>query len=193
MEYSSNIETLATRLAPIVHFHPEEGEFCCFPSDAEKIYAEFRDNWDLFIEDRSPKKLLPKSPCYYEYWEDERLLQIRYWFWYRFNDFQPAPFNIGKHVGDWEHVEVRLYGSRSLEDAIWLLSNHYEARLVSLSKTLQGFPHEEAILKMNRSMSGQHWGLMQIIHRPTVTLGVTYDSFVTRLRTVEQFGIRKRI
>jgi hypothetical protein len=150
MEYLSDIEILAKRLAPIVHFHPEEGEFCCFASDAEEIYVEFRDNWELFIEDRSPKKLLPKSPCYYEYWEDERLLQIRYWFWYRFNDFQSAPFNIGKHVGDWEHVEIRLYGSRSLEDAIWLLSNHNEAKLASLSKTLHGFSREEAILNSEK-------------------------------------------
>ena len=134
---SSGIQSFARRFAPILHFHPEEGEFCCFPSDAEEVYATYHENWQQFTEDRSPTKLLPATPCYYEFWEDERLLQIRYWFWYRYNDFQGAPFNIGKHLGDWENVEVRLYESRRLEDAIWILSNHHEARLASQSKTFQ--------------------------------------------------------
>ncbi|MBY8997214.1 MAG: hypothetical protein KGD60_05740 [Candidatus Thorarchaeota archaeon] len=146
MEDSSDIHNLAKRYAPILHFHPEEGEFCCFPSDAEETYNAFHTNWDLFVEDRRPKELLSATPCYYEYWEDSKLTQIRYWFWFRYNDFPGAPLSIGKHVGDWENVEIRLYGSTKLEDAVWVLSNHYEARVASYSKTLQGFSREDVIL-----------------------------------------------
>ena len=146
MGHSSKIHDLAKRFAPIVHFHPEEGEFCCFPSDAEETYAAFHENWNSFEEDRSPNDLLPSTPCFYEFWEDERLTQIRYWFWYRYNDFPGAPLNIGKHVGDWENVEVRFYGSTELAQTIWILSNHHEARLASLSRTLQGFEREDANL-----------------------------------------------
>lgn len=142
MRNRSSIYDLVRRFAPIVHFHPDEGQFCCFPSDAEEIYVRFFTNWDKFIEDRSPNELLPTTPCYYEYWEDEGLTQIRYWFWYRYNDFPGAPFSLGKHVGDWENVEVRLYDSTRVEDAIWTLSNHYEARLAATSKTLPGFTNE---------------------------------------------------
>ena len=146
MNSVSGIHELVKRFAPILHFHPKEGEFCCFPSDAEEIYASYHENWDFFTEDRSPKELLPSTPCYYEFWEAEKHTQIRYWFWYRYNDFQGAPLSLGKHVGDWENVEIRLYGSKKLNDAIWVLSNHHEARLASLSKTLQGFIREDAIL-----------------------------------------------
>jgi hypothetical protein len=146
MENSPDIHSLAKRFAPILHFHPEEGEFCCFPADAEETYELFHTNWDLFVEDRNPKELVPSTPCYYEFWEDEDFTQIRYWVWYRYNDFPGAPLSIGKHVGDWESVEVRFYVSTKREDAIWVLSNHYEARLASLSKTLQGFTREDAIL-----------------------------------------------
>ena len=147
MENPPDTHSLAKRFAPILHFHPEEGEFCCFPSDAEETYELFHANWDLFIEDRSPKELLPVTPCYYEYWMDKELTQIRYWFWYRYNDFPGAPLSIGKHVGDWENVEVRLYSSTTIEDAIWVLSNHYEARVAALSRTLPDFLREDVILK----------------------------------------------
>ncbi|MFW9963874.1 MAG: hypothetical protein ACFFCX_09945 [Candidatus Sifarchaeia archaeon] len=147
MNHSSKIHELAKKYAPILHFHPKEGEFCCYPSDAEEIYASFHENWDLFLEDRYPKDLLPSTPCYYEFWEDEKLIQIRYWFWYRYNDFLGAPLGLGKHVGDWECVEVRFYGLIKPKDAIWVLSNHYEARLASFSKTFPGFVRENAILK----------------------------------------------
>ena len=146
MNNSSSIDGLVSMYAPILHFHPKEGEFCCYPSDAEETYALFHENWELFTEHRSPKELLPSAPCYYESWEETRFIQIRYWFWYRYNDMQGVPLGIGKHVGDWEHVEVRLYDSTKPEDAIWLLSNHFEARLASLSKVLEGFVREEAIL-----------------------------------------------
>ena len=86
MEKSPDIHSLAKRYAPILNFHPEEGEFCCFPSDAEETYELFHTNWELFVEDRNPKELLPSTPCYYEFWEDEEFTQIRYWFWYRYND-----------------------------------------------------------------------------------------------------------
>ena len=146
MEIPSDIHSIVRRFAPILHFHPKEGEFCCFPSDAEDIYEQFHEDWNLFVEDRQPKEFLPSTPCYYEFWEDEKLTQVRYWFWYRFNDFPGTTLSLGKHVGDWENVEVRLYGSTNLRDSIWVLSNHHEARLASLSKTLQGFVREDAIL-----------------------------------------------
>ncbi len=146
MDNSIDIQDLARRFAPLLHFHPDEGEFCCYPSDAEEIYSKFSRNWDLFIEDRTPKELVSFTPCYYEFWVDEKLIQIRYWFWYRYNDFLGAPLGLGKHVGDWENAEVRFYGSTKLEDTIWILSNHYEARLASLSKTLEGFTREDVIL-----------------------------------------------
>ncbi len=150
MKSSEDIISLAKSYAPIVHFHPREGEFCCYPSDAEEIYEMFHQDWNLFVEDRRPKQLLASPPCYYEYWKDENLIQIRYWFWYRYNDFPGAPFGIGKHVGDWENVEVRFFGSREVDDAIWLLSNHYEARLASIAKTLPGFLLEGAILNQEQ-------------------------------------------
>jgi len=146
MNYSIDIHNLVKKFAPLVHFHPKEGEFCCFPSNAEEIYTSFHENWNLFVEDRSPKELLPDTPCYYEVWEDEGFTQIRYWFWYRYNDFPGAPLGLGKHVGDWENVEVRLYGSERIEEAIWVLSNHHEARLASLSRTLPDFVREDANL-----------------------------------------------
>lgn len=68
----------------------------------------------------------------------------------RYNDFPGASLSLGKHVGIWENVEVRLYASTRPEDAIWVLSNHYEARLASLSKTLEGFVRENPILDQNR-------------------------------------------
>jgi len=147
MKNHSDIHNIVRRFAPILHFHPKEGEYCCFPSDAEEIYSKFHNDWDLFIEDKQPKELLPATPCYYEFWVDKKLTQIRYWFWYRFNDFPGTTLSLGKHVGDWENVEIRFYGSTDLEDAIWILSNHHEARLASLSKTLQGFDREDVILE----------------------------------------------
>ena len=146
MSPTLDINSLVRRYAPILHFHPEEGEFCCYPSDAEETYSKFNLNWDQFVEDRSPKELLPTTPCYYEYWQSDELIQIRYWFWYRYNDFPGAPLSIGKHVGDWENVEIRLFDSTNLDEVIWLLSNHYEARLAALSKTLENFVREDVIL-----------------------------------------------
>jgi hypothetical protein len=81
MEDSSNTHMIAWRFAPIVHFHPEEGAFCCYPSDAEEVYEIFHEDWNLFVEDKSPKELIPSAPCYYEFWKDEKLTQIRYWFY----------------------------------------------------------------------------------------------------------------
>jgi hypothetical protein len=118
--------------APILHFHPREGEHCCYPSDAEEIFSKYGSDWTQFMVDPSPKTLQPDAPCYYEYWLDEDMFQIKYWFWYRYNDFPRAPFNRGKHKGDWEHVEVRHYlPSSGTPCTIWFLSYHREAILVS--------------------------------------------------------------
>jgi hypothetical protein len=137
---------LVNRLSPILHFHPEEGEFCCFPSDAEETYEKYHTNWNKFTADRTPKELDTSAPCYYEFWDDGDFYQIRYWFWYRYNDFPGAPFNMGKHLGDWESVEVRLYGTIDPSSAIWLFSNHHESRLASMSRHLEGFVREDPVL-----------------------------------------------
>ena len=131
-----NLEQLVNNYAPILHFHPDEGTFCCYPSDAEEVYERFQHDWTTFREDRSPNSLIATAPCYYEIWIDEDMVQLRYWFWYKYNDFPKAPFGLGKHIGDWEHVEVRLFDGTTPSDAIWLLSNHLEARIMSLSLTL---------------------------------------------------------
>ena len=128
-----NIEQVVNDYSPILHFHPDEGRFCCYPSDAEEIYLQFRHNWNEFQEDKSPNTIDPTAPCYFETWVDDDMIQLRYWFWYRYNDFPQAPFGLGKHIGDWEHVEVRLYNGTETTDAIWLLSNHLEAKIASLA------------------------------------------------------------
>ena len=102
---------LVRAFAPILHFHPEESEHCCFPSDAEKIYDLYHKNWDRFEVTKIPKTLDESTPCYYEIWTDQKMIQIRYWFWYNYNDFPGTYFGIGDHLGDWEHVEVRLYNA----------------------------------------------------------------------------------
>jgi hypothetical protein len=129
--------------APILHFHPEEGEHCCFPSDAELVFERFHNNWDQFIENKTPKNLNDKAPCYFETWDDTDLIQIRYWFWYNYNDFPGGRMGLGKHLGDWEHIEVRIFNER---DVVWLLSNHKSARAALESGTFPGLTSEEPIL-----------------------------------------------
>ncbi|RLI50657.1 MAG: hypothetical protein DRO73_02420 [Candidatus Thorarchaeota archaeon] len=132
---------IARTFAPILHFHPDEGKWCCFPSDAEEIYSRFHDNWQEFKMDLTPSELDPDAPCYYEVAQHDGWTQIRYWFWYRYNRFPGGRFGMGYHLGDWEHVEVRVYPQ--LEDGvvIWLLSNHLSARLGARPSymTLPGF------------------------------------------------------
>ncbi len=137
--------------APILHFHPKEGEFCCFPSDAEEIYEWFSSDWSQFTEDLSPSVINENAPCYYEIWRDDRMIQLRYWFWYRFNRFPGAPFRLGDHLGDWEHIEVRIYHNLNEDVVIWLYSNHLTARLASrpLGYTIDGFTPERLITNEN--------------------------------------------
>ncbi|MFW9912800.1 MAG: hypothetical protein ACFFEU_10025 [Candidatus Thorarchaeota archaeon] len=138
-------EAFVRAYAPILHFHPREGEQCCYPSDAEEIFAKYGSDWTQFKDDASPKTFQPDAPCYYEYWLDEDMFQIKYWFWYRYNDFPGPPLGRGKHRGDWEHVEVRHYPPRSETlCTIWLLSTHLKALLVSYPGfcTLPGFTPE---------------------------------------------------
>jgi hypothetical protein len=141
-----DIQQLVIEYAPILHFHPDEGEYCCFPSDAEKIYERFQGDWVLFKEDKNPKSLDPSAPCYFETWEDDDLIQIRYWFWYNYNDFPGGLLGIGKHLGDWEHVEIRLF--RDLK-SIWLLSNHLEARISTNHRIRTGHHIEKPTLENN--------------------------------------------
>ena len=90
------------------------------------------------------------TPCYYEFWNDGDFFQIRYWFWYRCNEFPGAPLNRGTHLGDWENVEVRFFDSTDLSQAIWLFSNHTEARLASMTRTMEGFERENPTLNDSR-------------------------------------------
>ena len=122
---------LITSYAPILHFHPDEGSWCCFPSDAERIYEKYHHDWTLFERDLSPTELLDNTPCYYETFEHDGWTQIRYWFWYNYNRFPGAHFGFGDHLGDWEHVEVRIYPEIDDGVTIWLLSNHLTARVGS--------------------------------------------------------------
>lgn len=138
-----DLDELIKEFAPILHFHPEEGKCCCYPSNAEDIYGQYNDDWSSFQETRLPRQLDPATPCYVESWLNRHLTQIRYWFWYNYNDFPGSPISIGKHIGDWEHVEVRLYEG---EDPLWLLSNHLESRLASQKLVLPNFNREEPIL-----------------------------------------------
>ncbi len=141
-----DIQHLAREYAPILHFHPKEGEHCCFPSDAERVFERCHRDWTLFIEDKTPKSLDQSAPCYYETWVDDDLTQVRYWFWYNYNDFPGTQFGIGKHLGDWEHVELRLFsGLRS----VWLLSNHKGTRVSTSHGNLADYYSEQPILERN--------------------------------------------
>ena len=137
---------LVKAYAPILHFHPEESTHCCFPSDAEKIFQMYQEDWSNFQVTKIPKTLDKSTPCYYEIWTSKPMTQIRYWFWYNYNDFPGTHFGLGDHLGDWEHVEVRLYNGTQVQDAIWLVSNHSSARVASVTKTLPGFDVEVPIL-----------------------------------------------
>ncbi|MHA1614838.1 MAG: hypothetical protein ACTSYJ_08330 [Candidatus Thorarchaeota archaeon] len=137
---------LVKAYAPILHFHPEESAHCCFPSDAEKIFQMYQEDWSNFQVTKAPKKLDESIPCYYEIWTSKRMTQIRYWFWYNYNDFPGTHFGLGDHLGDWEHVEVRLYDGSRVQDAIWLVSNHSSARIASVTKTIPRFDVEVPIL-----------------------------------------------
>ena len=144
------IHAVITDHAPILHFHPEEGKFCCYPSDASLIFEQFSEDWTEFKADMTPNTLNPKAPCYYEYWNSEEFVQLRYWFWYNYNRFPRSLFGKGNHLGDWEHIEVRIYHDSSDDQlvTIWLLSNHLTARLISKPEqyTLGEFIPEEPVL-----------------------------------------------
>ncbi|MHA1137235.1 MAG: hypothetical protein ACTSSE_12185 [Candidatus Thorarchaeota archaeon] len=56
---------LVKAYAPILHFHPDESSHCCFPSDAEKIYELYHENWDRFEVTKTPTTLDELTPCYY--------------------------------------------------------------------------------------------------------------------------------
>lgn len=137
---------LVKAYAPILHFHPEESTHCCFPADAEKIFETHQKDWSNFQITKAPKKLDTSIPCYYEIWTSKPMTQIRYWFWYNYNDFPGTHFGLGDHLGDWEHVEVRLYEGSGVQNAIWLVSNHASARMTSLTMTLPDFELEPPTL-----------------------------------------------
>ncbi|MHA1910048.1 MAG: hypothetical protein ACW98Y_22340, partial [Candidatus Thorarchaeota archaeon] len=89
----------------------------------------------------------------YEIWDDKSVLQIRYWLWYNYNRFPGAKFGKGNHLGDWEHLEVRIYTEPQYRGStIWLHSNHLTAYLTSSqnNRTLPGFEPEPLILSDNQ-------------------------------------------
>jgi hypothetical protein len=141
------LEQLVRDYAPVLHFHPEEGVHCCYPSDAEKIFERFHNDWSQFKEDKTPKTLDETAPCYFETWTDTSLTQIRYWFWYNYNDFPSGRVRVGKHLGDWEHIEVRLFDEKK---TVWLLSNHLSARVAMREGAFAEFSVERPLL------SGDH-------------------------------------
>jgi len=139
-----SIQQLVRGFAPVLHFHPKEGEHCCFPSDAEEVLKRYHMDWTLFGEGKAPKTLDRSAPRYFGSWTDDNLTQIRYWIWYNYNDFPTGPLGIGKHLGDWEHIEVRLFQGL---DPVCLLSNHDSARIAASSGTFPGFATEAAMLE----------------------------------------------
>ncbi len=152
VENLDSIDGIVKAYAPTLHFHHREGDFCCYPSDAQEVYREFGADWSAFTRDLTPDILDPQAPCYFEAWQDDNMLQIRYWFWYRFNRFPGGVFGLGDHLGDWEHVEIRLYGHPEDGPKVWLLSNHLAARLSSFpsSVSLPGFEPEDSTFTVNR-------------------------------------------
>ncbi len=145
LDLPQDLDSIVREFAPILHFHPNEGKHCCYPSDAEEIYSRFNGDWSKFKRDLSPKTLDHSAPCYYETFDHGKWLQIRYWFWYRYNKFPRAFFFKGLHLGDWEHIEVRIYPELDDGVIIWFLSNHLTARLGSHPEgyTFPGFVPEK--------------------------------------------------
>ena len=127
---------LARQHAPFLVFHPEEGKFCCYPSDAVEAYTLWVSKGSDIPENlqQMPKTLDQNAPCYFQYWEGKcqtpqgkKLLQrIKYWFWYRFNRV-PNSGGIGNHLGDWEHAEVILLDKKP---AVYILSCHELRRYI---------------------------------------------------------------
>ncbi len=147
-----DLEDFVKLFAPILHFHPKEGRYCCFPSDAEAVYEQYAADWTRFKGEMLPKELDPMTPCYYEVWESRHMIQMRFWFWYNYNRFPRSIMGKGNHIGDWEHVEVRHYLLDSdTPGTIWLLSNHLEAELVSHPEfiTIPGFTPKPSSLTDN--------------------------------------------
>ncbi len=149
MNIDDELLQLVKEYSPVLRFHPDEGTHCCYPSDAEETYTKYGGNWESFSKDVSQKELNPRTPCYFEVWRDAELTQIRYWFWYRYNHFPKATLGIGEHLGDWEHIEVRIY---SPDERIWLLSNHLTAGIAGdpAHLTLPDFKSESPLLQENQ-------------------------------------------
>lgn len=47
-------------------------------------------------------------PCWCELYWEKPFLQVKYWFWWPFNDHpNDTKLNLFDHEGDWEHIELR--------------------------------------------------------------------------------------
>ncbi len=182
---TDSIEQIVIDHAPILHFHPNEGQFCCYPSDAEEVFDKYSERWEEFIIDMTPNDLNPDTPVYYEYWNDLGFHQIRYWFWYKYNRFPGAKFGLGEHLGDWEHVEVRIFEKHEKQPkvVVWLVSNHLEFRIASSPNefTLKDYETKNPILtgtQLNTWVAlGSHAHYLAPDDEPYCVLKILCDRF----------------
>ena len=115
---------IVKNFAPILHFHPNEGIQCCYPSSAEDAYPRAKLG-------KTGKYLLPKlmalnTPCYFEALYTSNGFRIKYWFWYNYNDYPTGPNLWGSHPGDWEYLEVKFENDKPYE---YIFSNHKGKRV----------------------------------------------------------------
>jgi hypothetical protein len=133
-----DINTVA-KFAPQLHFHPSEGNQCCYPSSAEIAYP--RAKIGQTGEHRIPKNLEHYAPCYYEAFGSEDAFRIKYWFWYNYNDFPQGPDHLiffdlpGSHPGDWEYIQIFFLNGTPYQ---YNFSNHKGARMKK--------PHEVSVV-----------------------------------------------
>lgn len=121
--------SLIRKYAPILHFHPNEGKQCCFPSSAEMAYN--RAKLGKTGKHKVPKSLESETPCYYEALYTKIGFRIKYWFWYNYNDYPTGPDLWGNHPGDWEYLEIYFENNQPYQ---YHFSNHKGARIKYMSE-----------------------------------------------------------
>mgnify|MGYP003386030214 CR=1 FL=1 len=108
---------LATQMAPCLVMSPGEGKQCCYPGDAlshlKTKVKQIEVHGSTFVTAGSKTKALYQKtfeqvPCYCELYFDPPYVQVKYWFWWTFNDHPlDTSLNLFDHEGDWEHIELR--------------------------------------------------------------------------------------
>ncbi|MGE5424189.1 MAG: hypothetical protein ACM3N9_02430 [Syntrophothermus sp.] len=121
--------SFAGRYAPILHFHPNEGKQCCYPSSAEVAYSRAKIGRTGKL--KAPKVLDPGAPCYYEALRTMNGFRIKYWFWYNYNDYPSGPDLWGSHPGDWEFLEIYFEHNKPVR---YHFSNHNGFRSRALNE-----------------------------------------------------------